>query len=305
MSKCALLVVNRKSRSGDADVDAVVARLSTQGIQVLPARLERPDQIPDLIRRHRHDIDCVIVGGGDGSMNAAAPALVETDLPLGVLPMGTANDLARTLSIPIDLEQAVDVITAGVLHRIDLGRINGQYFFNVANIGLGVHVTHHLSSDLKQRWGVLSYAQGLLKAIKTFHPFHADIICDGRRRRVKSIQIAVGNGRHYGGGMTVAAQASIDDHKFFLYSIEPLAWWQMLRFAPALRSGRFRHDQPVDIDQGRQIEVRTSRTMDITADGEVVSRTPAHFELIAGAVKVFVPASYFEDKQEMLHAAQE
>jgi len=305
VSKCALLLINRKSRSGAGDVDTVVSRLRAQGIQVLQPRLERPDQIPALIQHHRQDVNCVVIGGGDGSMNAAAPALVETGLPLGVLPMGTANDLARTLSIPTDLEQAIDVIGNGVLHRIDLGRVNGHYFFNVANIGLGVHVTHHLSFDMKQRWGVLCYAQGLLKALQSFRPFHADIVCDGRRKRVKSIQIAVGNGRHYGGGMTVAAQASIDDHKFFLYSIEPAEWWQMLRFVPALRSGRFRQDQPVDIDQGRHIEIHTRRDMDITADGEIISRTPARFDLVAGAVRVFVPRVYFEDKEEMLHAAQE
>lgn len=304
MPKRALLVVNRKSRSGTADIDAAINHLQDGGTRILSFCPERAEEIPKLIRLHAAQVDCVIVGGGDGTLNAAAPALMETGLPLGVLPLGTANDLARTLTIPADLVQASAVITGGVLHKIDLGRVNGHYFFNVANIGLGVHVKHHLSSELKQRWGVFSYAYSLFKAVKSFRPFHADILCDEHRIRVRSIQIAIGNGRHYGGGMTIDASASIDDHRFFLYSIEPLSLWEMVRFAPALRSGRFEARHPVDIAQGRHIEVKTHRAMDVTADGETVGRTPAVFDMMAGAVTVFVPSSYFDDQQEIRHAAQ-
>lgn len=304
MPKRALLIVNRKSRGGASDIDAAITRLRDGGMRILSFKLDCPEEIPALIRLHARNVDCVVIGGGDGSLNAAAPALLETRLPLGVLPLGTANDLARTLKIPDDLEQAVDIVAGGVLHRIDLGCVNGRYFFNVANIGLGVHVKHHLSPELKQRWGVFSYAVGLFKAVNSFRPFHADIECDGHRFRVRSIQIAVGNGRHYGGGMTIAETASIDDHRFFLYSIEPLSVWEMLRFAPALRTGRFEERDPVDIAQGRHIRVTTRRPMLVTADGEAVTRTPADFEMMAGAVSVYVPTGYFSERQEVHHAAQ-
>lgn len=304
MPKSALLIVNRKSRNGTADVDMVIDHLKQHGIDVLPSLLDRPEQIPLMIRRHAADVDTVIVGGGDGSLNAAAPALIETRLPLGVLPMGTANDLARTLKIPTDIGQASEIITGGVLHKIDLGRVNGCYFFNVAHIGLGVHAKAHLSPDVKRRWGVFSYARSLYKALASFRPFHADIVCDGRRQRVRSIQVSVGNGRHYGGGMTIAEEASIDDRLFFLYSIEPLSFWELMKFAPAFRAGRFEERHPVAIEQGRSLQVVTSRTMGVSADGEMVTRTPASFDMVAGAVNVFVPASYFEDRKEEMRVAQ-
>lgn len=304
MPKRALLLVNRKSRSGDGDLDAAIERLERCGIELVEQQLEQPQQIPELIHRYRHQVDCVIVGGGDGSMNAAAPALLDTRLPLGVLPMGTANDLARTLCIPTGLEQAAAIIGDGMLHAIDLARVNNRYFFNVANIGLGVDVAHNLSSGMKQRWGVLSYARSLLKAIRSSRPFHADIVCDGRQLRVRSIQIAVGNGRYYGGGMTVAAQASIDDNMLFLYSIEPLRWWEMLRLMPALRAGRFEQRHPVDIAHGKTVTVTTRRAMVVTADGEAVTRTPAGFSMLPGAISVFVPASYFAERQELRRVAQ-
>lgn len=299
----ALLLINDKSRTGSTDIQAAIDRLKGRGVAVIDGRPERPDQIAELIRRHRTDIDCVIVGGGDGSMNAAASALVETQLPLGVLPMGTANDLARTLNIPTDIEQAFDIIADGIRHPIDLGNVNGRYFFNVANIGLGVHVTHHLSSDLKQRWGILSYARSLIKALRSFRPFHAQITCDGRPRRVRTIQIAIGNGRHYGGGMTVSEHARIDDGCFFLYSLDPLPLWDMLKFAPAFRKGQFNSRDPVELGQGRNIEIATRRPMPVTADGEFVTFTPARFTLMAHAIDVFVPASYLENKEELIDAA--
>ena len=296
MPRRALLVVNRDSRSGANDIDSALARFAQQGIDILETPLGNPAQLPQLIRRHRDQVDCVVIGGGDGSMSAAAEALLETGLPFGLLPMGTANDLARTLKIPTDLEQAADVIGSGLIHTIDLARVNGRCFFNVANIGLGVDVTHHLSPDMKQRWGALSYARSLVKALRARRSFHADIECDGRRKRVRSIQIAVGNGRHYGGGMTVSEKASIDDHLFFLYSIEPRPWYELLRFAPAFRAGRFEAHAPVYIEQGRRITIRTRRPMAVTADGEIVTRTPASFDMLAGAIKVFVPAGYFNDE---------
>ncbi|HYD59614.1 MAG TPA: lipid kinase [Noviherbaspirillum sp.] len=304
MPKRALLVVNRKSRNGSFDLRTVTERLKQSGMEVLPWALDRAEQVPEMIRRHAADVDFVVVGGGDGTLNAAAPALIETRLPLGVLPMGTANDLARTLHIPVDIEQAADIIIGSLMHKIDLGRVNGHYFFNAAHIGLGVHAHSHLSHDVKQRWGIFGYARSLFKAITSFRPFRADIVCDGRRKRVRSIQIAVGNGRHYGGGMTIFEDASIDDRLFFLYSIEPLGIWDLVKYAPAFRAGRFEEHHPVDIEKGRSIRITTSRTMVVSADGEVVTRTPATFDMIAGAVKVFVPPAYLEHRKEELHVAQ-
>lgn len=303
MPERALLIVNRKSRSGATDIDAAIARLAERGVEIIDAKCERPGDISNLIRSRRSNVDCVIVGGGDGSISAAASALVETGLPLGVLPLGTANDLARTLKIPTNIEEAADIIADGAVHRIDVGLVNGHYFFNVANIGLGVHVMHHLSSDMKRRWGVLSYARSLIKVIREFRPFHADITCEGRKRRVRTIQIAVGNGRHYGGGMTITEHACIDDRLFMLYSLEPLGLWELIKFAPALRAGRFEEHHPIVIEQGQCIDITTRRAMPVSADGELATRTPARFEMLPAAVGVFVPKMYFSDRQEITDAA--
>lgn len=298
MSKHALLIVNRNSKDGASDIERAVTTLNDAGIAVTTKTVGERDELSQLIVQYRNDVDFVVIGGGDGTMHASASALLETGLPLGILPMGTANDLARTLKIPFDVEEAAKIIARGTLHRIDLGLVNGKNFFNIANIGLGAQVKNNLSYEMKQYWGVLSYVRGFIKAIKTYRPFRAEIVCDGHVHRVTSIQIAVGNGRHYGGGMTVSEAAQIDDGMCFLYSVKPSSWWSILKSAFAFRSGQFKRHHPVDIDHGSTIEIKTSRRLPVTADGELVTYTPAHFAVRKAAIKVYVPDAYLEQSLE-------
>ena len=130
------------------------------------------------------------------------------------------------------------MVANGIRHRIDLGRANDKHFFNVASIGLSVAVARLIDPETKRRWGIAGYALTVLKALREHRPFRARIRCDGRFVQLHSIQIAVGNGRHYGGGLTVAADAAIDDHQLDLYSIGPASLARLILVAPALRTGR-------------------------------------------------------------------
>ncbi len=285
----ALLLINRKSRQGDTDLQAALCVLKAQGIELIEEYGDSAGQVAALIERHGDAVDCVIIGGGDGTLNCAVRSLVEADLPLGILPMGTANDLARTLGIPIDLVKACEVIGAGKLLRIDLGRVNGQYFFNAASIGLGAQVTRQLTSEVKSRWGVLGYARTVYDAAKIARTFSATITCDGRSEHVRSMQIAVGNGRFYGGGMNISHDAAIDDQRLDLYSLKPLSLWQLIKLAPALRAGRHRDLESVLVLRCREIEVHTDKPKSVTTDGELTTRTPAYIKVVPQALSVYVP----------------
>jgi len=207
----ALLMVNRKARAADTSLNEAVGLLSKSGIAVQQEKFPPPDQLVDVIRHNFGAIDCVIIGGGDGTLNAAAPALVKTGLPLGILPLGTANDLARTLEIPSDPIAAAQVIAAGHTRTVDLGEVNGRLFWNVASIGLSADLAREITSETKKRWGKLGYGIAAIRLLVRMRPFTADITHDGVTERVKTVQIAVGNGRHYGGGMIVQASADLDD----------------------------------------------------------------------------------------------
>ena len=299
----ALLIVNRHSRSGSGDLSAAREVLAEHGLGVVERECARSDEVPEAIRRACDAVDLVILAGGDGTMNSAADALVECKLPLGILPTGTANDLARTLDIPTDLAAAAAVIGAGRRHAIDLGCVNGKYFFNAASIGLSAEVTRHHTKERKRRYWVFAYLLSVRDAWRHTRPFRAQLRCDGRLTRLRAIQITVGNGRHYGGGMTVSEDAAIDDGWLDVYCLRPGSFWGLLALFPALRLGRLRHRESVHVMRGRTIEVRTPRTLPINTDGELTTRTPADFRVVPGALEVVVPATYRSSAKVEDHAA--
>src|SRR5689334_15508150 len=121
----ALLVVNPASRRGREAVETATRVLQDAGVAVLARPCERSGELSELIRKSRFEVGSVIIGGGDGTLNAAARGLLDTGLPLGILPLGTANDLARTLEIPSDLAAAARIISRGKRRPVDLGDVNG------------------------------------------------------------------------------------------------------------------------------------------------------------------------------------
>ncbi|MBD2580348.1 lipid kinase [Oscillatoria sp. FACHB-1406] len=300
--KRALLLINPHARQNHKDTSgkgkggrkACIRQLQAMGFSVVePLREQSSDKheqdYSELIRQYRHEVDLVIVGGGDGTLNSAIAGLIDTQLPLGILPLGTANDLARTLEIPNNIETACQIIAANCTRRIDVGVVNGQYFFNVASLGLSVKITKQLSKDAKRRWGALAYALTAFKVIARSRPFHAQIHCNDETYSVKTLQIAVGNGRYFGGGLSIVEDASISDRRLDLCSIEVEHWWQTLAILPALWKGQTLNPKWMRRLEGQHIEIHTRKHRHINTDGEITTRTPAQFKVVPEAINVFVP----------------
>lgn len=255
--------------------------------------LERFENLPEIARdiaRLQESSDAVVVCGGDGSIAAAAPAVMESGLPLGIIPAGTANDLARTLSIPLDFAAAADLVVAGHSRLIDLGVVNGHAFFNVASIGLSSELAQKLDPETKKRFGRLGYAVAALRVLSSGRRFEARIFEKGSSTRVKTYQIAVGNGRLYGGGNVVAESAAIDDGRLDLYSLEMPNLWKMALMARAFRAGTHGAWEEVRTARCVEFDIETRRPMAINTDGEIVTSTPAHFRVLPAAVRVFAPS---------------
>lgn len=289
MNQRALLLVNRHARRGQTDLSQAIAHLQELGLELAEEPIQDPQSISETIRRYEKRVDLVIIGGGDGTLNAAIDGLIDTQMPLGILPLGTANDLARTLGIPKTLPEACDVMANGRTERIDLGWVNGKHFFNVASLGLSVKITKQLSRDIKRRWGVLAYAIAAAQVLLKSVPFAAEIRVNGEVHQVRTVQIAIGNGRYYGGGMTVAKDAAIDDQRLDLYSLEIKHWWQMVALLPNMRSGTHSSWSFVRSLAGQEIEVHTRRHHSINTDGEITTTTPARFRVIPKVISVLVP----------------
>lgn len=289
MTKRALLFVNTNARRGRNSLSQAIELLSEADFDVLTISARRFHELPDIIRQHAQELDLVILGGGDGTLNQVVDCLVETQLPLGILPLGTANDLARTLKIPLSLPEACRVIAAGHQRRIDLGWVNGKHFFNVASMGLGVEITRKLSKTMKRRWGVLAYLISAMQVALHTRPFNAEICCEGNCSTVRTVQIAVGNGRYYGGGMAIATDATIDDHRLDVYSLEIQNWWQIFPFLLRLRKGEQANLPWVRAFETQMINISTRKPQDVNTDGEITTATPATFKVVPAALSVFVP----------------
>jgi YegS/Rv2252/BmrU family lipid kinase len=290
MDKPILLLINLQSKQGLLRFGEAVANFNDLGIQYIIGQVREPEDFARCIRRYQNRVAAVVIGGGDGTLNVAVDALVETGLPLGILPLGTANDLVRTLNLPQTLPEACQVIAQGNRQAIDLGRVNGKHFFNVASCGLSIKITQELSGKLKQRWGVLAYAIAAIRAIAMARRFTAVIRIDnGPEIKRQTLQIAVGNGRYYGGGLTIAEDAAIDDQRLDLYSLEIPHWWHIFFLLPALKTGRFSHHIGIARWAGQHIQIHTHKPKRINTDGEITTTTPALFEMVPKALEVFVP----------------
>ncbi len=253
------------------------------------------DDLRQALEDHGATADRIVIGGGDGTISAALPTLLRLGKPLAVLPLGTANDFARTLGVPDDVKAAAETALGGREHRIDVGEVNGRPFINVASVGLAAKVTEAQSSQLKRRWRVLSYMISLWRAAWAARPFHLEIEIDGAAAWSGAVyQASIGNGRFHGGGLTVADQAALDDGKFDLYFVRPGAAWQLLAAATHLRFG-FAKPDLLKRGCATRVTLRTATPRPINVDGELDAATPATFELIPAALTVIVPRTLAAD----------
>src|SRR5690606_35381567 len=241
-----LVVVNRKARSGNADLDPALAALG--GAFGAPAVLDVED--PGQLRERLHeacgpDVGRVVVAGGDGTVNSALEVVLLARKPLGILPLGTANDLARTLGIPTDLEAAAQLIVAGRTKRIDVGVVNGRYFLNAAGIGFSTALSNELPGWAKRHLGPLAYPLALVRRWRRHRPFSVVLRGEGAPARRRVIQVTVANGRFYGGGMTAEQDARIDDGQLDVVMVLPAAWWRQILSVIGLKRGVYPEAVPV------------------------------------------------------------
>ena len=285
----ALLLLNPRARRGpDAGADAA-ERLRDLGLDLTVVEIRDPAGLPDLVRRRASEADRVLVAGGDGTLNAALQGLAGTRLPLGIIPVGTANNTARTLDLPTDLGEACRVAAGSTTRVIDLGRVNDRWFFTTASLGLSVTVTRLLTGDLKRRWGRLAYGYAAIRAALEGRTFTAEIVTGDHRLTLRAVQIVVGNGRYYGSALPVAEDAEIDDGWLDVYAVEARSRWRLFTLVPALKSGRQGHRPDVHTLRAREVEIRTGVSKTINVDGELGPRTPAKLAVVPRALAVFSP----------------
>jgi len=269
------LVVNVLSRRGRVQGEAVHDELQQLGIAIAGDPADR-------------QVDAIVVAGGDGTLVRQIPRALELRVPVGIVPLGTFNDLARTLAIPLGVRGACAIIAAGRTRTIDVARVNGTCYLSEASIGLSSRLARRQRPDDKQRFGFFAILASALQAMRYARPFHAGIRFDGGRARVRAIQLTVANSQRFGGFIT-AADAAIDDGRLECYSVQIDNLVDFVSVAAAIVAGRRQTTQGLRTFRSRAFDITTRRPHHITADGEPAGKTPARFEVLPGALRVFAP----------------
>ncbi|WP_232676877.1 diacylglycerol kinase family protein [Nocardioides sp. R-C-SC26] len=265
----------------------VTAVLRSAGITVRSVAGRDADEASDLLRGELdRGADGLVVVGGDGSVHLALQELAGTGVPLGLVPCGTGNDVARYLGLrPDDPVTAVRRIVAGRTRRIDLARSAGRYYATVLAAGFDAIVNERANA---MRWprGQMRYNLATLAELRVLEPRHYVLDVDGRTLQFEAILVAVGNGPSFGGGLRITEGAVLDDGLLDVVVIKPMGRAELVRTYPRLFTGTHTTHRCYEHARGTRITVAAPGIV-AYADGERFAPLPLTVQCIPGALEVF------------------
>ncbi len=217
--------------------------------------------------------DTIVAVGGDGTVNEVAMGLILSGHgKLGIIPMGTGNDLVKSLDISLDPEEAIDVIIKGHVKSIDMGIASNKTFLNVASIGLDAEVVKNTQMVKKFSRGKFAYVIGLLITLISYKNKRLSIQMDDLRLEKETLLIAVGNGKYYGGGMKICPTADIEDNYFDICLISKISKLKLLFIFPSIFKGNhLKYDKYVKMYKAKKITIQSQDEMYLNIDGELTN----------------------------------
>jgi YegS/Rv2252/BmrU family lipid kinase len=232
-----------------------------------------------------------VVMSGDGLIGQVGGALAGSGTPMGIIPGGRGNDLARVLGIPADPAGAADVLAAGDEREIDVGEVNGSRFLGIASFGFDSEC-NRIANETRLIKGNLVYAYSVPRAMAAWRPATFEVAVDGQSpHSFTGYSVAIANSRAFGGGMFVAPHAELDDGLFDIVAIGAIG---KLRYLAEL----YKVFKGTHIDQEKVIELRAAgaeveasadRDFGVYADGEHLADLPATLRVLGRALRVIAP----------------
>lgn len=290
LPKQAILVVNAMSRRGAAAFEPAKAKLEAAGITLIDAHaVDKPEEMDRTVKDAIAKAPMVIVGGGDGSLSSNVDFFVGTDTVFAILPLGTANSFAKTLGMGTDLDAAVDVIANGRRRRIDLGKIDGDYFVNAAALGLSPLIADTVPHNLKKYLGMIGYMIWAARVAFRFRPFRLRITHDdGRVEKAWATEARVFNGTHHGGIELIEGQA-LDSGEIVIQAVTGKSLWGLAWswFATLFKLRQRELTVTEYWDQRLKLEARPRQKISI--DGEIAARTPVTVAVADAAIEIAAP----------------
>ncbi len=291
-----VLVINTRARRGRLLAGRALRLLGERGMRPRrvigvddPARLGQAlagaaDLAPDL----------VVVGGGDGTLSLAVSHLAHRDVALGVLPLGTTNNLARSLGVPLRLGAAVATIAHGKVADVDLGQAGDRVFANMVSLGVSVQVAGRVPHRLKRVLGRAAYPLTALRALPAHRPFRARVTAGDTVAEFETHQLNIANGGFHA-GRPIAGDAGIDDRLLVAYRLGTASRGRlvgaMVRHAVTGPYLRMADEEFLAVDD---LTVDTEPPLALDVDGEVRGTTPVRIRVLPNALRVMVPPHFVD-----------
>jgi YegS/Rv2252/BmrU family lipid kinase len=229
-----------------------------------------------------------VVVSGDGMIGAIGGAMAGEETPLGIVPGGRGNDLARALGIPTDPEEAIEIVLAGQSRTIDVGEANGKPFLGIASVGFDSDANRRANEARLMR-GTLVYLYAALRTMATWKSARFTIAIGDQRTRIEGYSVIVANSSAYGGGMFIAPDAELDDGQFDVVTIADMGKFRALYNLTKVFKGTHVHIPEVDVIRAARLGLSASRPFAVYADGEHLTDLPADLRVIPRALSVLAP----------------
>jgi diacylglycerol kinase family enzyme len=292
------VIINAAAGVGSEDdgrARAVESAFDACGVAAHVSVARGGEEVTELARRAlTNGARAVVAGGGDGTVGSVAGALVGTDRPFGVLPLGTLNHFAKDLRIPLTLAEAARNVCEGQAVPVDVGEVNGHIFVNNSSLGLYPRIVRR-REKLQEREGSgkwSAFLRASLAVLRRYPFMHVRLDADGHEIARKTPFIFVGNNEYQVENLQMGARSCLDAGRLSLYVAHRTGRLGLLRLALSALLGRLRQEEDFDSLCAREIWVETRRPkrLPVATDGEVLLlSTPLHYRIRPGALKVIVP----------------
>jgi len=288
------LIVNPTAGRGRAAarISGAVTYLESRGAEVDLAESRDRDHLVELSREPVNgEYDRVVACGGDGTLHWIVRSLDLATVTLAMLPLGSGDDFARVLGIPLDTRGACDVIVDGEVREIDVALANDIRYLGVAGLGFDSEVARYANENVKHLRGPLVYLYSVFRVLSRFEPRRVTIVEDGVPRDQEIMFAVVGNTRQYGGGIRIVPTAVPDDRQLDLCVIDRCSRWELLKALPLAYNGGHVKKKYVSIVRGESFGFRSDMALDVYADGELLTTTPVTIGLTDQRLRFVAPHS--------------
>ncbi len=229
----------------------------------------------------------VVAAGGDGTVDLVANELIGTEAALGILPLGSAMNVARSLGIPRDIEVAADILAAGHRRAIDVGYAEGQPFYEAVSVGLSAAL---FGEAQRIDDGHYTALVGLLRVLVRHRPAAVRLTLDDREVVTRALMVTVANGPYTGLGLTLAPDARLDDGMLDVRIVGRFSRRELIRHFWSIAFGRRAYQPKIRTERARRIRIESRRRLPVRADGLDLGSTPVEVEVRERCLWVVAPA---------------